>query len=69
MRVDRSKVMDLINTYCAGNYSRFGRELGVDTSHIHRFVNTGVGGGKKIVGALLRFCKEKGINFEEFVEL
>lgn len=69
MEVKRQKVMDLMNIYCSGNYNRFGRELGIDPSHLHRFINTGVGGGKKLAGAIIKFCKINNLNFEEYIEL
>lgn len=67
--VKRQKLLDLMNTYCAGNYNRFARELEVDPSHLYRFLNRGIGGGKKIVGATMRFCKLNGLNYEEYVDI
>ena len=69
MKVYRDKITELMRIYCADNYNRFGRELGVTPSHLHRYINTGVGGGKKLVGAVIKFCKDKGLNFEEYIEL
>lgn len=69
MKANRNKVFELMNTYCDGNYNRFGRELQLDPSHLYRFLNTGVGGGKKLVGAIIRFCKENNLNFEDYIEL
>ena len=68
MRVNRLKVEELMSTYCSGNYNRFARELEIDPSHLHRFITTGVGGGKKLLGAIMKFCKLKGLNFEEYIE-
>lgn len=68
MRVNRLKVAELMSTYCSGNYNRFARELEIDPSHLHRFITTGVGGGKKLLGAIMKFCKLKGLNFEEYIE-
>ena len=69
MKINGPKVMELMNTYFDGNYNRFGRELGIDPSHLYRFLNNGVGGGKKLAGAIIRFCKAKGLDFEEYIEL
>jgi len=69
MEANRSRVTDLMNTYCAGNYNRFAKELGVDPSHLYRFLTSGIGGGKKIVGSVIRFCKEKGLDFEEYIDI
>lgn len=69
MVVKRQKLVELMETYFSGNYNRFARELSVDPSHLHRFINSGVGGGKKIVGATIRFCKLNGLNYEEYIEI
>ncbi len=69
MRAKREKVADLMNIYCDGNYNRFARELGIDPSHLHRFITSEIGGGKKLVGAIIKFCKDKGLNFEEYIEI
>lgn len=69
MEVNRQKVFDLMNNYCGGNYNRFARELGVDPSHLYRFLNTGVGGGKKILMSVMKYCKCNGLDFEEYVSM
>jgi hypothetical protein len=69
MEIKREKLRDLMQNYCYGNYNRFGRELGIDPSHLYRFLNTGVGGGKKLVGAVMKFCKENELNFEDYIDL
>ena len=69
MKVNRDKVRLLMQTYCAGNYNRFGRELGVSPSQVHRYLNTGVGGGKKLVGAIIKFCKSKGLEFDTYIDM
>lgn len=69
MNLNREKVSGLMNTYCNGNYNRFARELGVDPSHLYRYLNTGIGGGKKIIGSVLKFCKENQLKYEEYIDL
>ena len=69
MQLNRDKVIELMNKYYGGNYNRFSRKLQVDPSHLHRYLKTGIGGGKKIVGAIIKFCKENGLNFEDYIEL
>ena len=69
MIANRDKITQLMSIYCAGNYNRFGRELGLSPSHLHRYLNTGVGGGKKLAGAVIKFCKQKGLDFEEYIEI
>ncbi len=68
MQLNRFKILQMMEIYCAGNYNRFGRETGVDPAHLHRFLNTGVGGGKKIVFGIIKFCREKGLDFNRYVD-
>lgn len=69
MVLKKDKINELMSTYCNGNYNRFARELGIDPSQLYRFINTGIGGGKKVAGAVIKFCKERSIDFEEYIEL
>lgn len=69
MEVNREKVFDLMNSHCAGNYNRFARELGVDPSHLYRYLNTGVGGGKKILMSVMKYCKANKLDFEEYIKM
>ncbi len=68
MKVNREKLCELMQQYTNGNYSRFARQLDVDPSHLHRFLKSEIGGGKKIVGAVMRFCKENGLSFEDYIQ-
>ena len=58
-----------MKTRCEGNYNRFARELGVDPSHLYRFINSGVGGGKKIMMSVMKYCKMNGLNFEDYISM
>ncbi|MCX7923976.1 MAG: hypothetical protein N3B21_18475 [Clostridia bacterium] len=69
MKLNITKLVQLMDKYCNGNYAYFARELGVDTSHLHRFINNGVGGGKKMVGGIIKFCQGKGLDFNEYIDL
>ena len=62
-------LFEMMNGYCDGNYNKFAKELGIDPSHLYRFMNTGVGGGKKLVGAVIKYCRENKLNFEDYIEI
>lgn len=68
MNLNREKLKELMETYC-NNYNRFAREMGVDPSHLYRFLNTGVGGGTKLIGGVIKFCKAKQLKYEEYIDL
>ncbi len=67
-RINREKMFELMERHCQGNYNRFGRKLGIDPSHLYRFLNTGVGGGKKMIFALMEYCDHHNLNFTQFFE-
>jgi hypothetical protein len=69
MELKREKISELIRDDFNGNNARFAHEIDVDPSHIYRFLKTGVGGGKKIYGAIFKLCKEKGYNIEDYIKL
>lgn len=69
MGLKKEKMIELMNTNFNGNYNRFARELNVDPSHLYRFLKTGIGGGSKIMGAVLKYCKENNMMFEEYIQL
>lgn len=69
MGLNKEKMMELMKTQCGGNYTRFGRELGLDAAHIYRFLNTGVGGGKTMIFSLMNFCEKKNLDYRDFFDL
>ena len=62
-QLNRAAMIELMRTRCDGNYNRFARELGVDPGHLYRFLNTGVGGGKKIIFGLMDYCMKNDIDY------
>jgi len=69
MNIKRYKLNELMKVYCAGNYNRFAREPGVSASQLHRFIQTGVGGGKKLLVSVIKFCKDRNLRFEDYIEV
>lgn len=69
MNLKRDKVNELMKVYCAGNYNRFARELEISASQLHKFIQTGVGGGKKLLGSVMKFCKDRNLSFEDYIEM
>jgi hypothetical protein len=69
MKIKRDKAIELMNTYCAGNYNRFARELDIDRSQLYHFMTSGVGGGRKLIGCIMKFCKSKRLDYEDYFEL
>lgn len=69
IKLNRESLKILLHVRFGGNYSAFARELDVDISHIYRVIKYGTGGGKKIIGAVMNFCRREGLSFEEYIEI
>jgi hypothetical protein len=69
MKLKKDKVNDLLQMYFNENNSKFARAIGVDHTHLQHFLNTGIGGGRVLIGGIYKFCKEKDLNFEDYVEI
>jgi hypothetical protein len=69
MKVDAEKLFTLMKERCNGNYNKFARELQIDPSHLYRYMNNGIGGGRKFIGAVIRYCRANGIDFGEYIIL
>ncbi len=68
-RLSPLKIAELMNKQCQGNYNQFSRELGVDPAHLHRFLRTGVGGGKKMIFSLMDYCEKNHLNYKNYLEI
>lgn len=67
MYLRREKLKELLQTYAAGNYHEFARALGVDVAQLHRVLNSNSEAGARFLGRLLVFCKEHGLDFEDYI--
>lgn len=67
-RLNREMIRELMNTRFMGNYNQFSRELGVDPSHLYRFLNSGVGGGKKIIFSLMDYCEKNKLDYKKYID-
>lgn len=68
-RLNRERIKELMNSRFLGNYNKFSRELGVDPAHLYRFLNTGVGGGKKIIFSIMNYCEKNKLDYKKYIEL
>lgn len=69
MKLNRDKVEKLMDLYFGGCYNRFARELEVDPSQLYRFIKSGRCAGNKLIGAIIRFCKSRGLDYEGYLEI
>jgi hypothetical protein len=69
MHLNLDKLRSLADIYAKGNVNEFARQMQVDPSHLWRVMQTGNSGGKKMIGAVIKFCKEKGLDCWEYIVL
>lgn len=70
MYLNKTKLFELMNEKCEGNYNAFARELGVNVAHLHRFLNTaGSEAGPKLLGAVARYCEKLGLDYRQYIFL
>lgn len=69
MQVKRDKLFELMQTQFYGRNNRLAVALEVDPSHLHRVINDGIGGGKKISGAIIKFCNKNDLDFTDYIDL
>lgn len=68
MELNITKITELMNKVAKGNYNKFARMLGVDVSQLYKALNSnGYGAGKKIIGALVNFCKAQNLDFNDYI--
>jgi hypothetical protein len=67
-QLNKEKMMDLMMTQYSGNYTRFGRELGIDPGHLYRFLNDGIGGGKTMIFSLMNLCDKNNLDYRVFFD-
>ena len=66
VKINIDAVNELLKEDFYGNYNAFSRELDVDASHLHRYLRTGIGGGRKIAVALLSYCARKQKDYTKY---
>lgn len=69
MLIKKDKLRDLMEAYGNNSYNCFARMLGVEVAQLHRILNNNSKAGAKFLGCLMRFCKERGLNFEDYVTI
>ena len=69
MNLNHIKVKELMEEYANGNYNRFARMMSLDPAHLHKFITTGAGGGKKVVMSVMKLCKDRNLDINEYIEL
>lgn len=67
MELNKDRLWKLLDDQADGNYRELARQLGVHVPQLHRVLNRDSKAGPKFLGRLRDYCKEKGLDFEEFL--
>lgn len=69
MEVKRSRLREILKQRYKGNYTDMARDLGVSLPHLHKFLNYDVGGGRKLLGAVVKYCKYNNLPLEKYIDI
>jgi hypothetical protein len=69
LKLKKDKVQEILKSDFYNNYHRFASALDVDASQLHKYIKHEVGGGKKLIGAIAKFCQKNELDFQEYIEL
>lgn len=70
MKIKVDKVKKLIEYKFNNNQTLFAQTLGIERTHVNKVLrNNGKGAGALFCGALIKYCNENGISYEEYIFL
>ena len=70
MRINKEKVIALMNEYAKGNYNEFARMLNLNVAHVYRtLVHENTKAGPKFLGALISFCETRDLDYKDYIFL
>jgi len=69
MKLNIVAVKKLIDEQTKGNYRQFAKLIGVDPAHLYRAIKQNQSGGAKIIGALIKYCKNCNLDFQKYIFL
>ena len=69
MRLNKEALNKVLYDEYEGNYSRFSRELGLDVAYVYRVLVKDRNCGTKFFSNVMKWCNEKGRDFNEFIFL
>lgn len=67
MEINKDRLWQLLDDVADGKYRKLARMLDVQVSQLHKVLNRDSKAGPVFLGKLRKYCKENGLNFDEFV--
>lgn len=70
MEVNMVALKELLNNTFGGNQTMFAENLGIERSHVNKVLkNNGKGAGADFCGAVIKYCNENGLNYQDYIFL
>jgi hypothetical protein len=69
MEPNVEKITELLKEKFNDNKAAMAEAVGVDRAQIFNIVCKGKGAGAQFFGGLMRYCKDNGLNFEDYIFL
>lgn len=67
MEINKDRLWKLMDDVAEGQYRKLARLLDVQVSQLHKVLTKDSKAGPVFLGKLRKFCKDNGLNFDEFV--
>lgn len=70
MEIKIEALLELLKQRFNNNQSVFAQTLGLERTHVNKVLkNNGKGAGAIFCGALIKYCKENELNYEDYIFL
>lgn len=70
MEIQIDKLLELIEEKFNNNQTLFAQTIGIERTHLNKVLrNNGKGAGALFCGALIKYCNENNLNYEEYIFL
>lgn len=70
MEVNMETLKELLMKEFSNNQTLFAETMGLERTHVNKvFKNNGKGAGAIFCGAIIKYCKDKGIDYEDYIFL
>lgn len=70
MKVNIKAIEELLNEKFDGNQTAFAEAIKVERTHVNKVLkNDGKGAGALFCGAIIKYCNENNLNFNDYIFL
>ncbi len=70
MKVNIETLQQLLDEKFKGNQTAFAETMGLERTHVNKvFKNKGKGAGSMFCGAIIKYCNNNKLNYQEYIFL